>query len=368
MRLKSISSFIASVLLISFTIASGIIIYYFVTTLPKVQTKEVSSQASKVLSCAGAVYDVKVRNCNLLNGLVLWLRMDEGSGNITYDYSGYGNNGTLYNGSTICGGIDACPLWVDGKFGKAISFDGVDDYVRVPQYSQFFTLPLTISVWFKIDSWVRQSTVVTTRLHAHWGNWWLLLTNQPYIWAQFRGINGVDYRVQTAVTLGSWVNIVFGHDGSNVFLYKDGVLVEKTNMPVAVDWQPRDLDIGARVGIYHFNGTIDEVRIYNRVLSEEEIKELYYNGLTNKFNITIGLLNFGYADLGNSFNAIVYLKNGTILQLPLILNRDLIKGSYLENNLTIDGYYPSYGLVDKIMVCSNDCQGVCYEVNVNNQC
>jgi hypothetical protein len=113
---------------------------------------------------------------------------------------------------------------------------------------------------------------------------------------------------------------------------------------------------------------IDEVRIYNRALSDDEIKELYYNGLTNKFNITIGLLNFGYADLGKSFNAIVYLKNGTILQLPLILNRDLIKGSYLENNLTIDGYYPSYGLIDKIMVCSNDCQGVCSEIIVNNQC
>jgi hypothetical protein len=95
---------------------------------------------------------------------------------------------------------------------------------------------------------------------------------------------------------------------------------------------------------------------------------LYYNGLTNKFNITIGLLNFGYADLDKSFNAIVYLKNGTILQLPLTLNRDLTKGSYLENNLTIDGYYPSYGLIDKIMVCSNDCQGVFSEIIVNNQC
>ncbi|MFZ8829955.1 MAG: hypothetical protein ACO2OO_00670 [Candidatus Aenigmatarchaeota archaeon] len=77
--------------------------------------------------------------------------------------------------------------------------------------------------------------------------------------------------------------------------------------------------------------------------------------LTNKFNITIGLLNSGFADLGKSFTSIIYLKNGTILQLPLTLNRDLTKGSYLENNLTI-------------MVCSNDCQGVCSEIIVNNQC
>jgi hypothetical protein len=82
---------------------------------------------------------------------------------------------------------------------------------------------------------------------------------------------------------------------------------------------------------------------------------LYYEGLTNKFNITIGLLNSGYADLGNSFTAIVYLKNGTILQLPLNLGKPLSRGYYLEGTVTIDGYYPSYGLVDKIMVCSNDC-------------
>jgi len=128
MRLKSISSFLASILLIGFTISTGIIVYYFVSTLPRTKTQQVSSQASKVLSCAGATFDVKVKNCNLLNGLVLWLPMDEGSGTIAYDYSGNGNNGTLYNGSTICGGIDNCPLWVDGKIEKAISFDGVDDW------------------------------------------------------------------------------------------------------------------------------------------------------------------------------------------------------------------------------------------------
>jgi hypothetical protein len=142
-----------------------------------------------------------------------------------------------------------------------------------------------------------------------------------------------------------------------------------TTLTATINDANYDLFIGRAGGVnQYFNGIVDEVRIYNRALTEEEIKELYYNGLTNKFNITIGLLNLGFADLGKSFNAIVYLKNGTILQLPLILDRDLNRGSYLEKTLTIDGYYPSYGLVDKIMVCSNDCQGVCSEIIVNNQC
>jgi len=118
----------------------------------------------------------------------------------------------------------------------------------------------------------------------------------------------------------------------------------------------------------YLKSIVDEVRIYNRALTEEEIKKLYYHGFENKFNITIGLLNNGYADLGNSFVAIVYLKNGTILQFPLILEDSLKRGSYSEKTITVDGYYPSYGLVDKVIVCSNDCQGVCSEVIINNQC
>jgi hypothetical protein len=132
MSLKSISSFLASILLISFTISAGIIVYYFVSTLPQTQTQQVSSQASKVLSCAGATFDVKVRNCNLLNGLVLWLPMDEGSGNIVYDYSGNKNNGTYYgynphtqSNSTLLYLTGSSPI---NLTGKALSFDGVDDY------------------------------------------------------------------------------------------------------------------------------------------------------------------------------------------------------------------------------------------------
>jgi len=159
------------------------------------------------------------------------------------------------------------------------------------------------------------------------------------------------------------------YDGSAIRIYVNGNFENSVSQTTR-----RSNTVGAVIGSRYskdqkyVNGIIDEVHIYNRALSEDEIKQLYYNGLTNKFNITIGLLNFGYADLGKSFNAIVYLKNGTILQLPLVLNRDLTKGSYLEKTLTIDGYYPSYGLVDKIMVCSNDCQGVCSEIKINNQC
>ncbi|MCD6317450.1 hypothetical protein J7M02_00080, partial [Candidatus Aerophobetes bacterium] len=55
-------------------------------------------------------------------GLVLYLPFEEiDAGWVTPDYSDYGNNGTIYGA-----------VWVNGKFGRALEFDGVDDYVEVP--------------------------------------------------------------------------------------------------------------------------------------------------------------------------------------------------------------------------------------------
>jgi hypothetical protein len=474
MSFKSISSFLATILLIGFTISTGIIVYYFASTLPRTQTQQISSQASKVLSCAGAMFDVKVRNCNLLNGLVLWLPMDEGSGNITYDYFRNDRNATYYSSglqenstllqlnSSIVGEHD---IYINDVPSESI-FGAVHHFeYSAPQTTEVKiyvngNLQRTVTVpgvwWWgwignlKPNSWNNITYVVNNTIN-------ITLTRIGYnfvsseakmcynndcqtawssgVFGKALSFNAIRNWMETQSLQGNremsflaWVYDKspsdLGGSGKNpviageiayidssynsgqyrVVLYTGDFFEYCMSRPRNV-WHHVALVVSdsgkyfqtylnAQAGCYKslsasfnpgvfktyiggssmarplglFNGTIDEVRVYNRALSEDEIKELYYEGLTNKFNITIGLLNSGYADLGNSFTAIVYLKNGTILQLPLILDNNLSKGYYLEKTLTIDGYYPSYGLVDKIMVCSNDCQGVCSEIIVNNQC
>jgi len=487
MSFKSISSFLATILLIGFTISTGIIVYYFASTLPRTQTQQISSQASKVLSCAGAAFDAKVRNCNLLNGLVLWLPMDEGSGNTTYDYfrnemnttyysSGLQENSTLLqlNSATngehdfyinevpneiltkvyeAYGGVDtsnillnysssapinltiyvngyyagsytlsagsyqfarkisnlrpnqwnnityvvndtinityssisynfaslsspnalSCKnnncqiMWTNGKTGKGLNFDGirnfVSSYLYIPQ-----TYEMTFSLWIKdIDPTQSKGICDFNRdigFNSFWGYYKFDVRGVVYP-APYEGVASSQpssqYGSDWIHLVGTWkvdpsINkicvriFVNGRkDTESCWNYNTLGFIGKTNVYLFTGawwWAQSELNPPSAF----FNGTIDEVRIYNRALSEDEVKELYYEGLTNKFNITIGLLNSGYADLGNSFTAIVYLKNGTILQLPLILDNNLSKGYYLEKTLTIDGYYPSYGLVDKIMV------------------
>ena len=75
-------------------------------------------------------------------GLVGYWPFDEGSGNIAKDYSGNGNDGTLVNG----------PTWTTGKVGGALSFDGVDDYVRVINSASINTSLTTVLAFIKYNS------------------------------------------------------------------------------------------------------------------------------------------------------------------------------------------------------------------------
>src|SRR3989338_1050752 len=73
-------------------------------------------------------------------GLVGYWSMNENSGTVASDFSGNGNRGILTNG----------PTWVDGKRGKALNFDGVDDYVNAGSAGNFErTNSFTVSLWIK---------------------------------------------------------------------------------------------------------------------------------------------------------------------------------------------------------------------------
>ena len=74
-------------------------------------------------------------------GLVLYLAFDENTGNIARDSSGHGNHGSIMGAA-----------WVEGQDGKALQFDGTDDYVEVA-YNDMFNLTdaFTLAAWVKPD-------------------------------------------------------------------------------------------------------------------------------------------------------------------------------------------------------------------------
>ena len=214
----------------------------------------------------------------LNDGLVLDLLFNEGHGNIVYDLSGYGNHGTL-------NGFDFPPTqasgWNPGLDGVALSFNGTDDYVDCGNDASLYSANLSIEAWiYRNASNVRDAIIYKTSAGAgiHFG-----ITGDTNV-LQLNLIESATNHIVTStpstVPSGKWVHVAVSCDGSNVRFYISGVMVAEVAQPIPVpDYSAGDLLIGyvGPSNSWNLNGTIDEVRIYNRALSADEIMQRYIN-------------------------------------------------------------------------------------------
>jgi len=215
------------------------------------------------------------------DGLVLYLPFREGTGTTTYDKSPYGNDGINYGAE-----------WTDGRSGRALEFDG-HDCVTLPDNSILdFDAPssFTWAVWIKTTCpWSSGDRVVI--------GWRDSGDPDPFIriFVRYNGLVGFVYRdaggtwtdevisSPNTVDDGNWHFIVAVRDKSSTNpnkLYVDGVLVDESPDPTTLGFDVDHHEVGRDyIDGTFFVGTIDEVRIYNRALSEEEIRGHYLHGL-----------------------------------------------------------------------------------------
>jgi len=200
-------------------------------------------------------------------GLVGYWSMDEGSGSKAYDQSGNRNTGTAYSSTT------PTASWADGKLGKALDFDGTDDYVNIPTASSInITSNITVSAWINIKVW-KEADVVES------GNTGYMLWTAPsqankIVWGRQGSTAGQVLSVTTFNTkLNTWYHIVGTHDGTTLRIYVNGV-VDNTKVAATSFSNGANLFIASGLD-GKFNGLIDEVRVYNRALSAGEVNRLY---------------------------------------------------------------------------------------------
>jgi len=212
-------------------------------------------------------------------GLVGYWSMNEGAGTIAGDGSGNGNRGTLTGG----------PTWVDGKRGKALNFDGSDDYVQTPITDISFSGG-TVSWWQKSNVAFNNNAVV----HAPWGQMTSDNTIPEFSAQKFTNGNWYvgwnrsadDDRVIIAATATNWPQGVWSFytftwsSGGDSVLYQNGGQIGSKIGGTTVSNINDNFVIGrqGRTGTTFFNGLIDEVRVYNRALSGAEIQALYKSG------------------------------------------------------------------------------------------
>ena len=206
----------------------------------------------------------------------IW-RFEEGEGIDIHDESGYGNHGTFHGNPT--------PVFPDGVYSgtTALQFDGVDDYVDCGNDESLdITNEITISAWVKpvLDSDFRAIVA-----HDMWYHWGMRKESNNKVYCHMRYSDGSRCTSLYIPTLtAEWQHIAFTWDktvaSNNAKAYKNGVLVDIETCGVGLDLHASryDLNIGANHNSEHFNGTIDEVRIYNRALSAAEIRKYYAAG------------------------------------------------------------------------------------------
>ena len=198
------------------------------------------------------------------NSLVSWWRFDEGNGSIDY----MGRNDGVING-------DARQVEA-GYFGKGFVFDGNGDYVNLGDgvYSGEFT----ISAWAKANSRIGLYDTIIGSGDLGIG----LILNGDSKWAFFGYLaTGNPATSNSVVNFGSWYHLIGVYDSSgNMSLYVNGVLQDdganSSSFPSNY-YDSLDIGMGSGGSTYPFNGTIDDVMLFNRSLSANEIAALYAN-------------------------------------------------------------------------------------------
>ncbi len=193
--------------------------------------------------------------------------------NKALDRSGNGNDGALTNMST-----STSP--VPGKIGQALNFDGTSSYISVGAPASLDIInAITLSAWVKSPSWHPTAVWRSIFDKSTYGLYIQPSSNAVRFQLNITGV-GLTSLDTSALNTNQWYHVVGTYDkdaGSNNFkIYVNGVAQNQgtqTNTIVASS----NLNIGLYSGAY-FNGTMDDLRVYNRALSASEVKQLYNVG------------------------------------------------------------------------------------------
>ena len=196
---------------------------------------------------------------------------NEGGGTTSVDVSGNGNTATLLNGAA----------WVSGKYGNAVTFDQLDDQVRALN-SPTLNISgnaLTISTWINPLGGAGDQAV--------FGKFWNADMTSPFYQYGLELQNGGQspvFQIGTAsgvraasmgstLPVGEWSHLAVTFDGSVARFYVNGDLTSSPALAASVTARDTVLHLGADAdGSQHFNGSLDDFRIYKRTLSQSQVQ------------------------------------------------------------------------------------------------
>jgi len=224
--------------------------------------------------------------CFAEEGFVGYWGFEEGKGDSVRDLSGSENHGTIKGKSQ----------WTQGKDGMALSFSKPDAvYVDIKDSKSIdISEGITMSAWIKPskiylgDDWMERNCVVAKKRA-----YYLDITEQGNLASYLYNVQPQEWLVgKTDMTrfLGKWVHVATVYDGKEHKLYVNGKLDASVKKGGAIALNDENLTIGWVDNNRYFDGVIDEVKIWSKGLTEEEIAEILSVEAGNKLVTCWGIL------------------------------------------------------------------------------
>ncbi len=205
-----------------------------------------------------------------------WL-FDEGNGNVVKDQTGKCKDGKI-NGAE----------WTAGKFGKALKFNGKDNYVEIPDSTNLNPKKaMSMGCWVYLTGNVSQHRDLISKDGENAERQYLLTASdvnkfRAHVWTSDGVARYFDGKI--SAELEKWYYVFQTYDGNKLKLYVNGEEDGEISFSgdIIVTGQPVRIGGGANVGAapYHTPGIIDEVVIFNVALEKDDIKTLMNNGLS----------------------------------------------------------------------------------------
>ncbi|MBF74245.1 hypothetical protein CMK20_08620 [Candidatus Poribacteria bacterium] len=239
--------------------------------------RKISSIAIIVAALSCLTAQAGIQDVDLKKGLVMYMSFDEGTGKSVADTST----------NELKGSIEGNTKWVAGKFGKALQFSASSDRVLVDDNKVFHIEgAVTQAAWVKLDKLpsahavvfgIRKNPPADGGRHISFG-YGMNPSNGIKVWTNgatggFKDINDN----KTKLKVGQWYYLAYTHttaDDGLVRIFVDGIATheEKSENPVLPAANKDAVQIGTWGG-EAFPGSVDEVRLWNRALSDAEIKK-----------------------------------------------------------------------------------------------
>ena len=209
------------------------------------------------------------------DSLILYLPLDEGTGDVVEDASDNGNDGEKFGNAN----------WADGKIGKCLDF-AAGSYVRVPEIPDYdVTDAVSLMAWVKTTSVSTWARIIDKSQWQDNGFDLALsqITHAP-LFEFFVNNTTSQALAATPVDDGEWHFIAGTFGNKKVRICVDGVMEREVTSTGEVDIKPNDWPItlgveGNNLSGQPYTGMIDEVAIFNRELSANEIEDIYQNGV-----------------------------------------------------------------------------------------